>query len=131
MSTAFADAAVSLVGTPFRLRGRSRETGVDCVGLVAVALAAIGRPVPPIPHYALRHLDTRALFPLLGEAGFVETREPLANGDLLLLRPSSAQAHLAIVSGPASIVQAHAGLGRVTLSPLPQPHDIRARWRLT
>ncbi|MGB3166762.1 MAG: NlpC/P60 family protein [Alteraurantiacibacter sp.] len=131
MSAAFADGALALIGTPFRLRGRSPETGVDCVGLVTVALAAIDRPAPPIPHYAMRQLDTHPLLPLLAEAGFAETRETLAKGDLLLLRPSSAQAHLAIVTGPHAIVQAHAGLGRVTLSPLPQHDDIRARWRLT
>ncbi len=41
---AFIAEARSYIRTPFRHTGRSRR-GVDCVGLVAVALAAVGRHV--------------------------------------------------------------------------------------
>lgn len=41
---AFIAEARSYLRTPFRHTGRSRR-GVDCVGLVAVALAAVGRDV--------------------------------------------------------------------------------------
>ena len=40
----FITTARSMVGTPFRHRGRTKR-GVDCVGLVALAMAAVGRTV--------------------------------------------------------------------------------------
>ncbi len=40
---AFAEAAESLVGIRFRLFGRDPAYGLDCVGLVAAALARSGR----------------------------------------------------------------------------------------
>ena len=42
---ALALAAESYVGASFRLHGRDPITGFDCLGLVLVALAEIGRPV--------------------------------------------------------------------------------------
>lgn len=38
------DAALTLVGVPFRHQGRSIETGVDCVGLLVVIGEKIGYP---------------------------------------------------------------------------------------
>lgn len=43
-------AARALVGVPFRHRGRSLR-GVDCVGMVALALASVGRVVQDRKHY--------------------------------------------------------------------------------
>jgi cell wall-associated NlpC family hydrolase len=43
-----ATAAETLVGSRFRLHGRDPETGLDCVGVVAAAMAAIGQS-PPSP----------------------------------------------------------------------------------
>lgn len=40
--TAFVSAARSLVGVPFKHRGRT-ERGIDCLGVVAYALRAVGR----------------------------------------------------------------------------------------
>ena len=36
---ALAQAAQKLIGSPFRLHGRNRETGLDCIGVVGAALA--------------------------------------------------------------------------------------------
>ena len=51
---ALAAAAESLVGTRFRLHGRDPDTGLDCVGLLAASLAAIGRAAPLPNGYRLR-----------------------------------------------------------------------------
>ena len=44
--------ALALVGAPFRLHGRSEETGLDCVGLVALAVARSGVRVGALPGYS-------------------------------------------------------------------------------
>jgi cell wall-associated NlpC family hydrolase len=129
---AFAAAGASLVGTPFRLHGRDLETGIDCVGLVALALRRCGR-TPLIPEgYTLRALTVA---PLLRFADANEFRAAAPDGaqlpgDLLLLRPSPIQAHLAIALGVEGVVHAHAGLGRVTVEAGRPPWPVVARWRL-
>ncbi|QZH76359.1 MAG: C40 family peptidase [Erythrobacter sp.] len=130
-SRALADAARALLGTPFRLYGRDPASGVDCIGLVACSLVACGQEVPEIPRYALRNLSLSPFLGLLAEAGFAPVTTQVQPGDLLLLKPSPGQFHLAIAVDGRAIAHAHAGLGRVVLSPLPAPHCISGRWRLT
>lgn len=127
---ALARAAGSLVGTPFRLRGRTPQSGLDCIGLVALALAMCGRRVPPLPQYAMRNLDPARFDRLPAAIGLEETRSPPAPGDVVLLRPSAAQYHLAIVGPSGSMIHAHAGLGTVVASPPPLPWRTQTRWRL-
>lgn len=127
---ALARAAEALVGTPFRFRGHDPHTGLDCIGLVAASLAAIGREPPMLPEYAMRNIDITRLLPLLPQAGFAETDAPAEPGDLLLLRPSSAQYHLTIAGRDALLIHAHAGLGRVVASPVTPLWAEQARWRL-
>ena len=130
---AFAAAAAGLSGTPFRLHGRDPATGLDCVGLVAVALErAVGRAVVP-EGYALRALSVAPLLGFAARNGFA-TLDPLAPGkpgDLHLLRLSAIQAHLAIVLDHEGFVHAHAGLGKVVIEHGALPGAMIARWRLT
>ncbi len=131
---AFAEAALALVGVPFRLHGRDAR-GVDCVGLVALALTAIGRR-PAIPvGYRLRALSVAPLLEFAERNGFVPLVGPEAPGDLLLVHPCPIQAHLIIASGQGGFVHAHAGLGRVVYEPrrtsVSWPCPAAARWRLT
>jgi cell wall-associated NlpC family hydrolase len=130
-SPALADAARALVGTPFRLHGRDPASGVDCIGLVACSLVTCGREVPEIPRYALRNLSLSPFLGLLAEVGFAPATTQLQPGDLLLLKPSPGQFHLAIAVDAQAMAHAHASLGRVVLSPLPAPAEIAGRWRLT
>lgn len=130
-SRALADAARALVGTPFRLHGRDPASGVDCIGLVACSLVTCGREVPEIPRYALRNLSLSPFLGLLAEAGFAPVTTRLHPGDLLLLKPSPGQFHLAIAVDAQAMAHAHAGLGRVVLTPMPAPAEIAGRWRLT
>ena len=127
----FARAAHGYVGMPFRLRGRDPASGVDCIGLVCCSLAAVDRFVPPVPRYTLRNLSICKFVPLLHEAGFQPTSGSLAAGDLLLLRPSPGQFHLAINGSNDRMIHAHAGLGRVVSTPTPALASITARWRLS
>lgn len=128
---ALARAARTLVGTPFRLHGREPGVALDCVGVVLAALEALGRRAPEMRRYALRNSDVTQLFDLAAPAGFrLRDRATEAPGDLVLLRPGPAQHHLAIDTGGARIVHAHAGLGRVVEGPRPAHWPIIHRWHL-
>lgn len=112
-ATALALAAENLVGTPFRLHGRDPLTGLDCIGVLAAALAATGR-FPVIPNgYALRLADTAAWLPAPETLGFVRAAGDVTAGDAVLLLAGPIQPHLAIRSTRAGWVHAHAGLRRV------------------
>lgn len=129
---AFAAAAAVLCGTPFRLHGRHPSTGLDCVGLVAAALECCGRSVEVPEGYALRALSVAPLLGFAARNGFaeVETAAQHEAGDLLLLRPSPIQAHLAIALDRDRFVHAHAGLGKVVIGQGALPGEPIARWRL-
>ena len=127
---AFAGAAETLIGAPFRLHGRDPATGLDCVGLVASALDAIGRVHSAPRAYALRNLSHEPFLPALKSAGFSACEEPLRAGDLLLANPSAGQVHLAIAAKNPGFIHAHASLGRVVHTPPPLNWPILGRWRL-
>jgi len=128
----FAAAAAALAGSPFRLHGRDPATGLDCVGLVAEALERCGR-FPQVPQgYSLRSLSIARLLRFAPANGFAPLgpSEPSGPGDLILLRPSAIQAHLAVALASGAFVHAHAGLGRVVIEPGAFPWPVAARWRL-
>lgn len=127
---AFADAACALAGTRFRLHGRDPATGIDCVGLITCALRAIGREPPQIPRYTLRNLSFAPFTTIVEQAGFSTCRSKIRRGDLLLLRPSPCQFHLAIALAGARLIHAHAGVGQVVISLIPAPGHIFGHWRL-
>lgn len=123
-------AARALIGVPFRLHGRSAETGLDCIGLVAVALeraghGTIGRHVPAA--YSIRGGHASVFTNALRQAGLRPVRKDRA-GDLVLVQAGVAQFHLMIVSGSGH-VHAHAGLGRVVEMPGASPWPVVGRWR--
>lgn len=129
LGATFAEAALALVGVPFRLHGRDLR-GVDCVGLIALALTAIGRqPVVPVG-YRLRALSVDPLLEFAGRNGFDSSSRPERPGDLVLVHPCPIQAHL-VISTASGFVHAHAGLGRVVQEPRQCPWPAAARWHLT
>ena len=122
--------ALALVGTPFRLHGRDPATGLDCVGVLAAALAACGT-TPRLPNgYVLRN----RILPELGEYvagnGLVPATGPLATGDVVLVRAGPCQVHLLIAAGSEHFVHAHAGLRRVICGELPANWPILRHWRI-
>ena len=91
------DRARALVGTQFRLQGRSARDGVDCLGLV---IAAHGLPVGSGRRdYALRGTARAEI-----ETGLMPwfrriARPGMAPGDVLVLSPGPSVFHLGIASG--------------------------------
>lgn len=124
------DAAVGLVGTPFRLHGRDPATGLDCVGLVSAALAATGtRPVAP-HGYSLRNLAVDHWLYLAEQSGLVPSPGPIRTGDVLLVALGACQHHLAIAADPESIIHAHAGLRQVVRQRRDRDWRVSTKWRI-
>lgn len=123
-------AAQALEGTCFRLFGRDRETGLDCIGLVGAALAACGRPVLYPRGYRLRNADIAPWLGFARENGLRPVAGPIVRGDILLIKPGPAQQHLLVALGGDRFVHAHAGLRRVVVQQLTFPQTLRAHWRL-
>lgn len=125
------EAALGLVGTPFRMHGRDTRTGLDCVGVAVVALALIGRPVNPPDDYRLRGGAVPVFDSWAADAGLfpVPQHHRAAPGDILLYRVAPQQYHVMIDAG-AMLVHAHIGLHRVTAVAHPAPWPVLRRWRL-
>lgn len=120
-------AARALVGVPFRLQGQCAQTGLDCVGLVQVALAGAGcRAVAP-DHYSVRGGRFAAFDQPLRQAGLRPVRREKP-GDIVLVQAGVAQFHL-MIAVMGGHVHAHAGLGRVVEMPGASPWPVIARWR--
>lgn len=125
-----AAAAEALLDAPFRLHGRDPETGIDCIGLVLLALQGSGRPVPPLPRYTIRSSEPFDVAGVLGRCGFAPAQDATVPGDLLVVRPGPGQVHFLLVSRPGEAVHAHAALGRVVATPFPLPWPVLGHWRL-
>ena len=125
-----AAAAARFIGSPFRLHGRNPETGLDCIGLVLASLEAIGRKIADPRGYRLRNVAIDGWLPFAAKCGLIEAEGSATTGDVLLLKPSSVQHHLAIVADESTIIHAHAGLRRVVRQPLDGATTIIEHWRL-
>ena len=113
----------TLVGVPFRLHGRSAETGLDCVGVAARVFG-----IADVPRgYAVRTADGDAVAAMIDAAGLVRATRPEKPGDLVLLKSGPAQCHLAVMT-EAGFVHADAGIGRVVETPGVLPWPVLAVW---
>ncbi|QPQ56256.1 peptidoglycan endopeptidase [Allosphingosinicella flava] len=112
-----------LVGVRFRPQGRSVETGLDCIGLAALAVRAkdVRRD------YALRGGTAEELFAGFRAANMRPVKASIP-GDVLVLRPGVAQLHLAIVTN-GGFVHADAGARRVVETPGRPDWPVIAVWR--
>jgi cell wall-associated NlpC family hydrolase len=119
--------ALALVDIPFRLHGRSEETGLDCVGLAALAITRAGGVLGVLPSYRLRGSSLAGIEAGFRSAGFGQV-DGAAPGDLLVAESGLMQHHLMVVTARGH-VHAHAGLGRVVLMPPPSPWPLLGRWR--
>jgi len=117
-------AARSLIGVRFRAQGRDPALGLDCVGLVAVALARAGAEVTLPRDYRLRR---GTLPPLALPPGLVAC-DGARPGDVLLLRVSPAQLHLAL-RAERGLLHADNVAGRVVERPGEAPWPLVAAWR--
>ena len=122
-----AGAALAAVGARFRLHGREAATGLDCVGVAALAMAAGGRTGAVPTGYRLRGGDVDAVRAAVGN-GLARSDGALA-GDLLLFAAGPGQLHLGVRTANG-FVHADAGLGRVVERPGIDPWPLLAAWRL-
>lgn len=120
-------AARAALGVRFRLHGRDAGSGLDCVGLAALAMRAEGFEGRVPNGYALRTGDAGAARRAIEAAGLVAAERDRP-GDLLLLAAGPGQLHLAIAAGNG-IVHADAQLRRVVERPGPIAWPVIGRWR--
>lgn len=131
VGAAIANRAINLVGVPFRMRGRSPECGLDCVGVVAQALECTGMQFDVPRDYAFRGEYLGRISAFFGSGGFRSIDcEPAQPGDILMYRSADRQVHFGVDTSLGA-VHAHAGLGRVVLTPKPMPWPVIAHWRFT
>lgn len=122
-ASAIAARALLRVGVPFRLKGRN-AAGLDCIGLVADAIGVADVPVD----YSLRGDYAGRVERYFADAGFGPVSGSPIPGDIVLVRTAPQQLHL-MVAVLGGFVHAHAGLGRVVLTPAPSPYPIITIWR--
>jgi murein DD-endopeptidase / murein LD-carboxypeptidase len=115
--------ARALVGVRFRPQGRSRETGLDCVGLVAAAIGATRVP----RDYALRSAPRARLLAALDLYG--RRVEPPRPGDVLAMETGPGQLHLGVLS-ETGLIHGDAALRRVVERPGPVPWQLLGAWRM-
>lgn len=127
---ALARAAQALVGTRFRLNGRDPATGLDCIGLLAAALAAIGRSAPLPSGYTLKLRNLDRWLPDAAACGFASTTGQIIPGDVVLLELGPCQQHLAIAAEAGRFIHAHAGLHRVVEGSGQLPGAVLLHWRM-
>ena len=123
--------AEKLIGCPFRLHGRDPDSGIDCIGLLAAAMAGAGRPIVLPTGYPLRLNDLTRWLPDPAQCGFAVADMPFEPGDVVLTRPGPGQVHLAIAGLALSWIHAHAGLRRVVSQTEIGPGSILHHWRLS
>jgi murein DD-endopeptidase / murein LD-carboxypeptidase len=118
--------ARALLGTRFRLHGRDPETGLDCVGLVALAHDLRG----DVPNgYALRNSDAGRWCHIVDQFACRRAPGALHPGDILMLHAGPAQLHLGIWAG-ASLIHADARLDRIVELPGPLPWITHQAWHV-
>jgi len=109
------------LGTPFHHQGRVPLVGLDCIGLVVVALRAAGYGVRDRVGYG-RLPQGDALVAALVAHGAVRVDEARA-GDVLLFAFCGVPQHVALCTGAAQMIHAYAPVGRVVES------GLNAVWR--
>ncbi|MEH3122998.1 MAG: peptidoglycan endopeptidase [Sphingomonas phyllosphaerae] len=117
-------AARTLVGARFRLQGRDPASGLDCVGLVAVALRRAGADVALPRDYAV----ARGRMPAIVIPPGLVACDGAVPGDVLLCRVAATQLHLAIRAADG-IIHADALARRVVARPGAVPWPIEGAWR--
>ncbi len=128
--TRLAHAAAEMIDVPFRLHGRDPMLGLDCIGLVAASLEAIGRPAVAPSAYRLRNSSIEPFLGFAEMSGLRLVAGKTAPGDVLLISPGPGQHHVVIAEDARTSIHAHAGLGRVVRQPIETALRPLARWRL-
>lgn len=115
MTTALVEQCRTYLGVPFRHKGRNRH-GVDCAGLLVASFKDLGRDIKDIRAYGREpHKDglRQAVQANLGKP----SREPLAVGDIVLMKFVENPHHLGIIGnylhGGLSLIHSYGSAGKV------------------
>ena len=104
-------AARACAGTPFHHQGRVAGVGLDCIGLIVVAMQAAGREVRDCLDYG-RRPDGVSLIAGL-EAHGMRRVASIEAGDILLFRYDHQPQHVALATSEATMIHAFAVAGKV------------------
>lgn len=107
----FVAAARSCVGTKFHHQGRLKFVGLDCIGLIVLALRAVDYSVKDELNYGLRP-DGKSLVASLKAHGACPVSK-IRKGDILLFRFDDQPQHVAIATSPTTLIHAFAPAGCV------------------
>lgn len=121
----FIEKARSYVGVPFRHQGRSRQTGVDCVGLAACAGRDVGIIFNDFTDYGIDPQPSRMRDILENKVGVLEkvSIKDLKPGDLLYMRFTNVPQHIAIYTENNTIIHSYYNVGKVV------EHRLDDMWR--
>ena len=105
------NAARACLNTPFHHQGRVQGVGLDCIGLVIIALRKVGVEVQDRTDYG-RRPDGKSLVAALEAHGAVCV-DVWQAGDILLFRYDRQPQHVALVTGEDSMIHSFAPAGKV------------------
>jgi hypothetical protein len=129
IGTRIAASALQQIGTPFRLHGRLPGAALDCVGLVANCMEQSGLSIDAPFNYSIRGQHEQRITEFFAQSMFrALTHENVEPGDIAAVQCAVRQSHLMIRTA-RGWVHAHAGLGRVVLTPDPIEWPVTAIWR--
>lgn len=117
-------AARSYLDVPFRHRGRSRR-GVDCIGLLVLAFADIGRTVIDRQAYGRTPEADRLREALIEEFGQPIPKDQLQVGDIVTMQWHGRPQHVGLLTdyplGGLALLHADSGFKRVVEHRLAPP----------
>jgi lipoprotein Spr len=120
--------ARACLGVRFRPQGRNPACGLDCVGLVLVALGPVMGGHAVARDYALSGSGLAAQAEAgLADAGGMQVAAGVP-GDIVLFEPAKGQGHLAVLS-EQGVIHAHLGLRRVVEAPFDRTWGVRSIWQ--
>lgn len=104
-------AARGCIDTPFHHQGRAPGVGIDCIGLIIVAMKATGMVVRDRTDYG-RRPDGRGLIAALEEHGAKRT-DRIQAGDVLVFRYDKQPQHVALATSESAMIHSFAPAGKV------------------
>jgi len=122
-------AAQALIGVRFRLQGRDAATGLDCVGVIIAAYAAVGVRLDCLGDYPLRGVSLAQALARFAALPLRRVEGARRAGDIGLYALPARQLHLALLDEDR-LVHADAGMRRVAEAPLMRLPEPDVRWRL-
>ncbi len=124
---AFIDAARSFLGVRFRHQGRTRDSGLDCAGVIAASMAAIGKEVLDIVGYPRDPYKAGLESVLVANFGPMLPADEMQVGDIALMSFNSEPRHIGVLApyryGGLMLVHSFAQVKKVV------EHRVDDEWR--